>query len=83
MSASWDEDREGSFWGFDEFQRNVDNIKEGLQRSKDNAVLRDKLNGSSTSKAEVTQALQDLERREKKSTAPKTLEEKLQQDGLD
>eukprot|EP00977_Amphora_coffeiformis_P005018 scaffold1064_cov85-Amphora_coffeaeformis.AAC.7 len=81
MSASWDEDREGSFWGFDEFQRNVDNIKEGLQRSKDNAVLRDKLNSSS--EAEVAQALQDLERREKKSAAPKTLGEKLQQDGLD
>ena len=81
MSASWDEDREGSFWGFDEFKRNLDNIKDGLQRSKDNAILRDKL--STSSEGEVAQALQDLERREKKSATPKTLGEKLQQDGLD
>lgn len=81
MSASWDEDREGSFWGLDEFQRNVDNIKEGLQRSKDNVALRDKL--ETASDEEVSRALQDLERREKKASAPKTLGEKLEQDGFD
>jgi len=43
MSASWDEDREGTFIGWDEFQKNINNIKDGLQRSRDNAVLRDKL----------------------------------------
>jgi hypothetical protein len=76
MSASWDEDREGDFWGFDEFKRNVDNIREGLQRSKENAVLRDRLRSGDVSVEEALAA-------EKKKTAPKTLSEKLQQDGLD
>lgn len=43
MSASWDDDREGSFLGTDEFSQNLDNIKTGLSRSRENAVLRDKL----------------------------------------
>ena len=44
MSASWDEDRDGSFLGTDEFSKNVDNIKEGLSRSRENAFLRDRMN---------------------------------------
>ena len=75
MSASWDEDREGEFWGVEEFQRNVGNLQEGLQRSKDNAVLRDRLAAGEVS-------MQDVQRLEKKQS-PKTLSEKLQQDGLD
>jgi hypothetical protein len=43
MSASWDADREGSLLGTEEFQRNVDNIKDGLSRSRENAVLRDRM----------------------------------------
>jgi len=43
MSASWDEDREGSFMGWEEFQKNVNNVRDGLQRSRENAILRDKL----------------------------------------
>mmetsp|Transcript_12521 Transcript_12521/g.29895 ORF Transcript_12521/g.29895 Transcript_12521/m.29895 type:complete len:271 (+) Transcript_12521:184-996(+) len=43
MSTSWDEDREGSFLGTDEFSTNLDNIKEGLSRSKENAMLREKM----------------------------------------
>ena len=43
MSASWDADREGSLVGWEEFQINVNNVKEGLQRSRENAVLRDRL----------------------------------------
>lgn len=43
MSTSWDPDREGSLLGTDEFSKNVDNIKEGLSRSRENAVLRDKM----------------------------------------
>mmetsp|Transcript_16520 Transcript_16520/g.45752 ORF Transcript_16520/g.45752 Transcript_16520/m.45752 type:complete len:290 (-) Transcript_16520:460-1329(-) len=43
MSASWDEDREGSFLGGDEFQKNVDSIKDGLSRSRENARLRDQM----------------------------------------
>jgi len=44
MSASWDPDVEGSALGVDEFQTNVNNIKEGLQRSTQNARLRDRMN---------------------------------------
>lgn len=43
MSASWDPDREGSFLGLDEFSKNVENIKTGLSRSRENAILRDKM----------------------------------------
>jgi len=62
MSASWDPEREGSFWGWDEFTRNLDNIKDGLGRSRENAVLRDKMSG--LSEDELKSALTDLERRE-------------------
>ena len=62
MSASWDPDREGTFLGTEEFARNVDNIKEGLGRSRENAVLRDKMSG--LGEDEVKGALADLERRE-------------------
>ena len=34
LSSSWDEDREGSGFGADEFQKNIGNIKEGLSRTK-------------------------------------------------
>ena len=64
MSASWDEDREGSFLGIDEFQKNVGNIKEGLERSKENLVLREKMAGLPD--AEIEAAIADLERREKR-----------------
>jgi len=43
MSTSWDPDREGSMLGKDEFSKNLGNIKEGLSRSKENAVLRDRM----------------------------------------
>jgi hypothetical protein len=42
MSAAWDADREGSFLGTDEFSRNLENIKTGLSRSRENAVLRER-----------------------------------------
>lgn len=80
MSASWDEDREGDFWGVDEFKRNVENIREGLQRSRENAVLRE--NMARLSEGELENALRDLERREQKQQAPKTLSQKLEQDDL-
>lgn len=34
MSASWDDDREGSGFGADEFQKNIGSIREGLSRTK-------------------------------------------------
>ncbi len=58
MSASWDPDREGSFLGFDEFSKNLDNIKTGLSRSRENAILRDKMDDFTA--AEIA----DLERKE-------------------
>jgi len=43
MSASWDPEEEGSSLGVDEFKTNVDNIKEGLQRSRQNEMFRDRM----------------------------------------
>ena len=81
MSASWDEDREGSFFGIDEFQSNVQNIKDGLGRSKENAVLRDRM--ANLSESEIEAALADLERREKKkANKGKSFKQKLEEEGL-
>ncbi len=41
ISSSWDEDVEGSFLGFDEFQTNIDRILEGLRRGSENQELRE------------------------------------------
>jgi Photosynthesis affected mutant 68 len=76
MSASWDPDREGSFLGGDEFQKNLDNIKEGLGRSRENAVLRDKMSGLSPE--DLNLALQDLERREKDEGSNKRQSQSLE-----
>lgn len=76
MSASWDPDREGSFLGQEELQKNVQTIRDGLSRSRDNAVVREKM--ARLSEEEIQAALKDLDKREaaeKKRTA--TLEEKL------
>ncbi len=43
MSASWDPEREGSVLGTDEFSRNIDNIKGGLSRSRENAQTREQI----------------------------------------
>jgi hypothetical protein len=64
VSASWDEDREGTFLGVDEFQKNVDSIKEGLDRSKENLLLREKMAG--LPEAEIEAAISDLDKREKR-----------------
>ena len=62
MSASWDEDREGDFLGAEEFSKNVQNIKDGLGRSRENAMLRDKMSG--LGQDELNRAMSDLEKRE-------------------
>ena len=58
VSASWDEDREGSVLGIEEFQKNVGNIKEGLDRSKENLFLRERMAG--LPEAEIEAAIADL-----------------------
>ena len=55
MSASWDPDREGSLLGTDEFSQNLGNIKSGLSRSRENALLRDKMGQSAYSPEELAQ----------------------------
>jgi hypothetical protein len=62
FSTSWDEDRQGSLLGLEEAATNVDRVKEGLGRSQENTVLREKIKGMS--KEELSQVLADLERRE-------------------
>jgi len=63
LSASWDDDVEGSGLGVDEFQKNFGSIKEGLARTKENAILREKMMG--LSEAEIQRALDGQEKREK------------------
>ena len=64
MSASWDDDREGSGGlGIDEFKKNVGSIKEGLSRTKENALFREKMAG--LTEEEGQRAIDDAERREK------------------
>jgi hypothetical protein len=62
LSASWDPDREGDFFGADEFKQNMENIKAGLSRSRDNAVLRDKI--ADVGDDQIRKALKDLEKKE-------------------
>jgi DNA topoisomerase IA len=78
MSASWDPDREGSFLGWDEFQLNIQNVRDGLQRSRTNAILRDKM--SNISENELQTAIQDLDQRDKSKKSPTTLQSKLQEE---
>jgi hypothetical protein len=79
LSSSWDENREGSFLGTEEFERNINNIKEGLGRSRENAILREKMSGLSP--AELQQALEDLERREQaEAKRQKSLQTKLKEE---
>lgn len=64
MSASWDPDREGSFIGFDEFKRNIRNVQDGFDRTKQNSLLRDKV--KRLSDEEIQLAIKDLDDRERK-----------------
>ena len=63
MSASWDDEREGEGGlGVEEFKKNVGSLKEGLSRTKENAILREKMAG--LSEKEIQRAIDDAERRE-------------------
>jgi hypothetical protein len=75
MSASWDPDREGSFLGSEEFSRNIENIKDGLSRSRENARLRDKMSDISDAELEA------LEKRDAaKEKRQLSFDEKIGQD---
>lgn len=50
--------------GTDEFKKNLGSIQDGLSRSKDNLVLREKMAGLGES--EIENALSDMDRRDKK-----------------
>lgn len=76
MSTSWDPDRQGSLLGTDEFSRNLDNVKEGLSRSRDNAVLRDKL----ATDTDMQRALNKLDQEESKKKKNSSLESKLNEE---
>jgi len=71
MSASWDEDREGSFLGTDEFSKNVDNIKEGLSRSRENAFLRDRMNDFTPEEIANVDAKDSMKEKRQKSFSEK------------
>jgi hypothetical protein len=79
MSASWDpetEEGDAGVLGINEFQKNIKNIQEGFDRSKENAILREKLSGLSTD--EVQKALKELElREEKQKVQQQTLQNKI------
>ena len=79
MSASWDPDREGSMLGWDEFQTNLESLKGGLSRSRDNAITRERM--AAMSEAEINAAMRDLEKREKPSSMEEIKE--LQKDQLE
>ena len=79
MSASWDPDAEGSLLGVDEFKTNLGNIQDGLKRTRENAILREKMTGLPES--EIQKAIDDLNKRDEKVLKSKmTMEEKLNKD---
>lgn len=48
--------------GVEEFSKNVDELRGGLSRSRENALTRERMAGMS--EAEIQRALRDLEKRE-------------------
>lgn len=81
MSASWDPDKEGSLIGAEEFKTNFGNIQDGLKRTRENAILREKMIG--LPEAEVERAINDLNKRdqreaEKKMTMGQKLDKELE-----
>ena len=79
MSASWDPEKEGSLVGFDEFKTNLGNIQDGLKRTRENAILREKMAG--LPEVEIEQAIKDLNKRDEKTKMSKmTMEEKMKKE---
>jgi len=81
MSASWDENEDGSALGVDEFKKNLGSIKDGLKRTRENAILREKM--SSLPDQEIEQAISNLDKKEqsdkmKKLSAKEKFEKELE-----
>eukprot|EP01083_Nonionella_stella_P191167 707737_1 len=81
MSASWDEDGDGSALGVDEFKKNLGSIKDGLKRTRENAILREKM--SSLPDQEIEQAISNLNKKDqadkmKKLSAKEKFEKELE-----
>lgn len=62
FSTSWDEDREGGALGIEEAKKNLGSVTEGLGRTRDNAILREKM--ATLSEREIERAVDDLDRRD-------------------
>jgi hypothetical protein len=73
FSTSWDEDREGGLLGIEEAKKNLGNIKEGLGRSRENVILREKM--ATLSENEIQRAVSDLDRRDAQKSSKDEQEE--------
>lgn len=62
MSASWDVEEEGSWLGTEEFGKNFGSIRDGLRRTRENAILREKMGG--LREEEIERAIGDLDKKE-------------------
>jgi len=75
MSTNWDESSNSSsgsssssssVLGVEEFNKNLDSIKEGLRRSRDNVKLRDEMNRSDNLEGTESVKLEELNRRRRR-----------------
>lgn len=82
ISASWDPEIEGSALGITEFQTNIGNIQSGLRRSRENLLLREKMN--KIPQDEMDSSLSKLEKAEEKAERKRLdglgLKEKLEKE---
>lgn len=79
LSASWDDDREGGALGVEEFKKNVGSVTQGVKRSRENQLLRERMAG--LPEAEIEAAIKDLEMREaREMKRAETLKEKMEKE---
>jgi len=79
LSASWDDDREGGALGVEEFKKNVGSVTQGVKRSRENQLLRERMAGLPES--EIEAAIKDLEMREaREMKRTETLAEKMEKE---
>jgi len=82
MSASWDPETEGSALGISEFQTNLGSIQSGLRRSRENLLLRERMN--KIPRDELDGDMRKLEREEERAQRKRAdgagLKEKLEKE---